>query len=741
MQHERDFQPYITVSGGTSHMDFLVEGIRCAGCMSKLEKGLSAVAGIENARLNMTTKRLAVNWQGALNPQTILDAVESLGFKAHPFQPEALVANEKAELKALLRALAVAGFGMANVMLLSVSIWFGGDISPETKMLFHWISAFIALPCGLYAGMPFFKSAYSALKRFQTNMDVPISIGVVLTLGLSLAETILHNPNAYFESALMLLFFLLIGRVLEQMMRLRARDFAVNVASLKPDTVRQLRDDGTSFEVPVAKIMVGDRILLLPGDRLAVDAIVLEGFGNFDTSLLTGESRLSTMQVGDMALAGSVNMGTSISLRVEKVENTFVDQAASLMEEALSQKSKTLNLANRAARVYAPVVHLTALLTFLGWLAVGAGVHTSLVIAISVLIITCPCALGLAIPAVQVVAGGSLFSHKLVLKNGDAIERLAEVDVVVFDKTGTLTMPELSVDETKPLPEGMMQLAAGLAKASNHPLAVALAHARPDAPILTGAIETPGAGVKLDYMGKSLSLGSAAFVGCEALKDEIISQAADQSLMFFKCDDAVYPLRFAQDLRPDAVETIQALKSAGLRVIMLSGDQPSAVKMAAKLLNIDEAIGGVLPQDKIAFINSLQNGGSRVLMVGDGLNDAPALAAAHVSLSPVTAAHIAQNAADATFLGAGLNPVVQAFYIARKAKKLMRQNLWLAVGYNVLAVPVAIMGFVTPMIAALAMSGSSILVTLNALRAKGKAPKTAQATNKPTLPSIVQEPA
>ena len=326
-------------------------------------------------------------------------------------------------------------------------------------------------------------------------------------------------------------------------------------------------------------------------------------------------------------------------------------------------------------------------------------------------------------------------------KNGDAIERLAEVDVVVFDKTGTLTMPELSVDETKPLPEGMMQLAAGLAKASNHPLAVALAHARPDAPILTGAIETPGAGVKLDYMGKSLSLGSAAFVGCEALKDEIISQAADQSLMFFKCDDAVYPLRFAQDLRPDAVETIQALKSAGLRVIMLSGDQPSAVKMAAKLLNIDEAIGGVLPQDKIAFINSLQNGGSRVLMVGDGLNDAPALAAAHVSLSPVTAAHIAQNAADATFLGADLNPVVQAFYIARKAKKLMRQNLWLAVGYNILAVPVAIMGFVTPMIAALAMSGSSILVTLNALRAKGKAPKTAQATNKPTLPSIVQEPA
>lgn len=719
MRHERDFSPYIRLEGEIAHMDFMVEGVHCAGCMSKIEKGLGALEGVSAARLNLGTKRLGVDWhKGALGPKEIMEKVESLGFKAHPFLPEKLKSAEKAELASLLRALAVAGFGMMNVMLFSVSVWFGHDIGHETRELFHWISALIALPCGLYAAMPFFKSAARALSKRTTNMDVPISIGITLTIGLSLYETATGGHHAYFESALMLMFFLLTGRVLDQMMRARARDFAVNVASLRPQMARVMLDGGVSVETPVSALETGQKILLMNGDGLAVDGRVLEGAGEVDVSLLTGESALLKVGAGDTLQAGTLNMGANLVLEVIRVTDTSVDKAAELMERALASKSTVMAMADRAAKIYAPVVHLAALLTFIGWMMLGAGTHTSLVIAISVLIITCPCALGLAIPAVQVVAGGRLFSDRIILNRGEAIERLAEVDTVVFDKTGTLTLAEPSLINADELPPHIIALAASMGRASRHPLAIAVAGAMPQAPIMAGAREFPGEGVEAVYEGETLRLGSAAFSGAKALHDKLLESHPDASFIYFKKGEEVYPLILSQRLRPDARQVVAGLNARGYRLIILSGDQWGATEKAAITLGIEEFQGAMLPHEKIAFIKDMEARGHKVLMVGDGLNDAPALAAAHVSLSPVTAAELAQNAADAVFLGAELAPVLKAIEACKKAHRLMRENLWLAVIYNIIAVPIAILGYVTPLVAAAAMSISSILVTLNALRAR-----------------------
>ena len=395
---------------------------------------------------------------------------------------------------------------------------------------------------------------------------------------------------------------------------------------------------------------------------------------------------------------------------------TLVDEIERLLQKATEAKSRTVRLADRAARLYAPVVHATAALTAIGWLIAGASLHDSIVTAIAVLIITCPCALALAIPVVQVVAAGQLFRSSVILNSGDAIERLAEVDTVIFDKTGTLTLPDPEVDAAS-IDPAMLERAARLALSSRHPLAVALARrARERAPY-PGAVEEPGQGVRAVIDGQPARLGSASF--CRTV-DVGRRGASKRRVIHFLCARRTRPLRIPirQSLRPDAVAVTQALAARGLDLIILSGDRPEAVGPVASRLGIRQWRASLTPAEKIEAIERLKSQGRRVLMVGDGLNDAPALAAAHVSLSPITAAHLTQAQADAVFLGDRLAPVLRAVAVARRARSLMKQNLALTVIYNALAVPIAIAGLVTPLIAAVAMSGSSILVTLNALRAR-----------------------
>ena len=723
MQAARDFSHYVRDLGsGLSHIDLAVEGVSCAGCMSKIERGLSAIPDVTLARVNLTDRRVALEWkQGALDPAGFIDRLAELGYKAYPFETARAEAVEADNSRFLLRCLGVAAFASMNVMMLSIPVWFGnaGDLIPEQRDFFHWLSALIALPAAAYAGQPFFRSAFRALRTRNVNMDVPISIGVTLALAMSVVETLRHAEHAYFDAAIMLLTFLLVGRYLDQSMRLKTRAFAGNLAALKAETATRLVGAGEISEVPVAAIRPGDIVLLRPGERCAVDGTVIEGRSEIDQSLITGETLYATAEHGTAVYAGSLNISGSLRIRVSAAsEGTLLAEITRLLDNALQARSRYVRLADRASKLYAPVVHATALLTIFGWALMGATWHDAIVTGIAVLIITCPCALGLAIPTVQTVASGAMFRAGVLLNSGDSIERLAEVDHIVFDKTGTLTLPELDVVNSASVPKEVFDLAGRLALASHHPVAAAVARASNAKSPLAGTVEQPGQGVRGFVDGEEVRLGRPSFCEADELADEILSLDPEVTAVAFRRGAACYVFAVRQRVRPDAQAVVSALQARGIAVEILSGDREPAVRAAAQTLGIKEWRAGVTPADKIARIEDLKRQGFKVMMVGDGLNDAPSLAAAHVSMSPISAAHLSQATADLVFLGKPLAPVVAALDFSRKALHLMRQNLWLAVGYNLLAVPLAISGVVTPLIAAAAMSGSSLLVMLNALRAR-----------------------
>jgi len=707
---------------GTSHLDLAIEGIDCAACIDEIEGGLCRMGGVMDARLNYTTHRLSVQWQdGAISPSAVVNELQRLGYRAHPYRSRLVEEEETRRSRWLLKCLAVAGFASMNIMLLAVSVWSGNvtDITPETRDFFHWLAAFIALPAVAYAGQPFFRSAVSALKAKRTNMDVPITIGILLALIMSVVETVSHAEHTYFDSVVMLLFFLLCGRYLDQAMRRRTRAVAGNLAALKAEVAHRLDENGEALLVPTAALKPGDRVLVRPGERIPVDGLVISGNSEIDESLVTGETVPRSASSGDTIYAGSMNFEGAFTLEVTAAgKGTLLDEVERLLETAASARSRYVQLADKVARSYAPVVHLTAALTAFVWVAIGESVHDAILAAVAVLIITCPCALALAVPVVQVVASGALFRANVFLNSGDALERLASVDTIVFDKTGTLTLPEMRVINADSIRPDLLEQAARLALSSHHPLAAAVAQEAKEHRPYEEASEEPGQGVRAVVNDVELRLGSPAFCGAVDLAMEVSGKDADMSMIAFSCGREKAILLVRQGLRPDAVVTIKALQDLGFNCRILSGDRPEAVAPVATALGIREWRGSAKPADKIAAIEGLKKEGQRVLMVGDGLNDAPALASAEVSMSPITAADITQAHADAVFLGDKLSPVLDALNIAGRARSLMRQNLMIALVYNLIAVPLAFMGYVTPLIAALAMSGSSSLVTLNALRAR-----------------------
>jgi Cu2+-exporting ATPase len=740
-----DFSLYVRpANDGAATMDLAIAGVDCAACLDDIEGSMKACAGVISARLNLTTHRLRLVWDPQIaDASGLVTALARAGYRAYPFEQSRVEAEEQARTQWLLKCLAVAAFAAMNIMLLSVSVWSGNatDISPETRDFFHWLSALIALPAAAYAGQPFFRSALAGVRAKQLNMDFPISLGILLALSMSVVETALHGTEAYFDSAVMLLLFLLAGRTLDQAMRRRTRAAAGNLAALKGETAHRLSDDGALVAVPVGALHVGDRILVRPGDRVPADGRVISGASELDASLITGETMRATVSAGSRIYAGAMNFDGALTVEVTAAgEGTLLDDVARLVEKAGEARSRYMRLADRAARIYAPVVHVTAAATLVFWLLAGAGAHHAIIIAISVLIITCPCALALAVPAVQVVASGHLFRAGIYLNAADALERLAEVDTIIFDKTGTLTLPDPNVSNAASLPQDLLALAARLAQSSRHPLATAVARSAPQASPFDGAEEIAGSGVRAMVDGVEMRLGSRAF--CEA-DDETQPASPDVSLIYLRHGARQARIEIRQSLRPDAHATVQALRAKGYDIRILSGDRDEAVAPLAAQLGIASARGGADPGQKIAAIEELRAQSRKVLMVGDGLNDAPALAAAHASLSPITAADLAQAQADAVFLGDGLAPVAQALDISTQSRALMRQNLGIAVVYNLLAVPLAIAGYVTPLIAAAAMSGSSIIVTVNALRMRGvrkekavervrRTPQAALATRRPS---------
>jgi P-type Cu2+ transporter len=716
-----DLSGFVVQRGdGSAEIDFAIQGMTCAACAGEIERAVGRLPGAPAARVNYTSRRLRVAWRASdFEPGSVALALLPFGYKAQPFDFEAVDSHDAAQTRYLIRCLAIAGFAAMNVMLLSVAIW-AGDVSgidPATRDLFHWISALIALPAALFAGQPFFASAIAGVRSGRLNMDAPISVGLALSLGMSVVETMRHAGHAYFESALMLMFFLLAGRALEHQMRRKTRVVVNNLSSLRAPTAMRLGPGGL-LEVPARSLKSGDRLLVRSGERVPADGAVSSGAAEIDDSLITGETARRKVRPGNFVYAGSINLGGAIEMEVGAAgAHTLLDEVERMLEAAALSKSRYVQLADRAARLYAPIVHLAAASTAIGWIVLGASFHDAMIAAIAVLIITCPCALALAVPAVHVVASGALFKRGVLLRKGDALERFAEIDTVVFDKTGTLTLPEPGVLNRSEIPEDMAGLAARLALSSRHPLARSLAlQASASAPFAE-VVEDVGSGVRTIIDGLEAKLGSASYCGvaASATSSEDRERA---STIVFRLGERTAIFRISQTLRPDAKTVVDWLMRRGLGVEILSGDSVAAVHEVAAALGVETAAGGLKPVDKTARLAEFHKQGRRTLMVGDGLNDAPALSSAHASISPSTAADIAQSAADAIFLGDRLSPICAAIAMSRRAKNLMLENLALAAVYNLFAVPLAVVGLVSPLVAALAMSASSLLVTLNALRAQ-----------------------
>ena len=707
-----------TKPDGTCELSLAIDGLQCGACVWLIESVLAREPAVLTGRVNMTSRRLKLIWRGkAEDAGGLVGRIEALGYRLVPFDASALAAAQDSTGRALVRALAVAGFAAGNVMLISIGIWAGeaagwlDSMGPATRDLLHWFSALIALPAIAYAGMPFFRSAVAALRHAHTNMDVPISVGVILVTSLSLVENIAGARHTYYDSAITLLFFLLIGRVLDHRARGQSRATAEQLLTLRGTDVAVLRADGSTERRAQQAVQPGDWILVAPGERVGADGVVERGASSLDASLVTGESLPVAAGPGTAVFAGTINQGGPLTVRATATGGaTLLAECVRLIEAAEARRSRFVVLADRVARRYAPAVHLTALLTFLGWyFGLLAPLEQSLLTACAVLIITCPCALALAVPAVQVIATSRLFRSGVLLKSATALERLAEVDTVVFDKTGTLTEPVLTFRRNGVDAESL-RIAASLAANSRHPLARSLAAAAGRVAPAGSVTEHPGQGISAG----ATRLGSRSFCDCAGPAD-----AAGPELWLVRPGHD--PVRFAFDETPrqDAAHTIAALRAMGLSVRLLSGDHAAAVSRIAAALGIQDWRGGASPMDKVAAVEALAAAGHRVLMVGDGLNDGPCLAAAHVSASPATAADVSQTVADVVFQGALLAPVADVLRTARLARRVMRQNLTLSIGYNVLAVPFAVAGYVTPWLAAAAMSGSSLLVISNSFRARG----------------------
>lgn len=710
----------IDAGDGTSAIHLLVEGIHCANCIARIERSLQARDDIAEARVNFSTRRLFVRWRGErAKAGEIVAFVESLGYGAIPFDPSVLARQGSTESASLLRAMGVAGFAAANVMLLSISVWAGlwSDMEAITRDLLHWVSALIALPAIAYAGRPFFRSALGALRAGRTNMDVPISLAVLLAASVSLIETIDGGVHAYFDASITLVFFLLIGRYLDHRARAEARRSAERLLLLRATSAAMELPDGSVEYVPVDALVPGMTVRVTPGERFPVDGEVLRGTSDIDSSLVTGESLPAAAEAGTQVFAGTMNLNAPVSVRVGKIgDDTLLGEIARLVEVAEQGRASFVRFADRVARWYAPLVHALAAATFAGWLVLGqADWQVALLYAVAVLIITCPCALGLAVPVVQVVASGRLLKRGVLLRSGDALERLANVDTVVFDKTGTLTggQPEWVNRDT--IAEEYRDVAAILASASHHPLSRAIQRAEGVRTPAQDTHEVAGCGVTATIGRANWRLGRRDW--CGAGGEPTLGEGPE--IWLSRDGVPVAGFAFADAPREDAAEVVADLKARGYAIELLSGDRDDVVEQVGGLVGIENRRGSCSPVEKVARLRELEETGHRVLMIGDGLNDAPALAAAHVSISPSTAADISQVQADLVFQGDALKPVLQALDTGRRATALTRQNVALAIIYNAIAVPFAIAGFVTPLVAAVAMSSSSLLVTMNALRLQG----------------------
>lgn len=687
--------------------------IHCGQCIGAIERALQTLEGVVAVRVNLSLKRVALTLDRQdRSALPALRELERLGYPAFALDAAEARDAHSARTGELVRAMAVAGFASANIMLLSVSVWSGAE--GATRDLFHLVSAAIAIPAIAWSGRIFYSSALMALRARRLNMDVPISIGILLAVAMSLFESLSGGREAYFDASITLVFFLLVGRTLDHLMRERARNAVASLGRLAARGAMAAQADGTAAYVPLDEIRPGMVLRLAAGERAPVDGVIRAGTSEIDRSLVTGESRPEAATIGARLEAGVLNLTGPLELLAEKdAKSSFLAEIAHMMEAAEHGRGRNVRLADRMARLYSPVVHLVALASFIGWMVWSGGDwRLAMTIAIATLIITCPCALGLAVPVAHVIGAVRLFESGILMRDGSALERLAEADHVAFDKTGTLTTGAPAVLASD-IPAGLEGVALAMARSSIHPASGALArHLAGVTPAPVADVrEEPGAGVEAFADGTRARLGRPEWVG------EIATNAgAGEGIGFALEGQPAYRIRLAETLRAGATGMGAKLAACGMEAEILSGDAATAVAAIARPTGIARFTAALRPQGKIARLEVLRAQGRRVAMVGDGLNDAPALAAAHVSFAPAGASDIGRRAADFVFTRDSLDAVLRARRIAVATDRIVRQNLAFAIAYNALAVPLAIAGMVTPLVAAIAMSSSSIAVIANSLR-------------------------
>lgn len=711
---------------GLRQTDLSLPGVYCGACITTIESMLTRMPQVERARVNLSSRRVSIVWKEEIagirtDPADLARAVAATGYEAHLFGSGQEISDDMRNK--LIRAVGLTGFAAVNIMLLSISVWSGADAS--TRDMFHWISALIAAPALIYGGRFFYQSAYKALRHGRTNMDVPIALAITLSYGVSIWETMHSGAHAWFDATVSLLFFLLIGRALDHVMRDRARSAISGLARLSPRGATILLDDGNREYRAVSEIITGDRVAIAAGERIPVDGRIVSGNSDLDVSIANGESAPRVVHAGDLIQAGTLNLtGPLVMEATALARDSFLSEIIGLMEAAEGGRARYRRLADRAAQYYSPVVHLLALTSFIAWGIFGGDWKQAMLIAIAVLIITCPCALGIAVPVVQVVAAGRLFKNGIMVKDGSGMERLAEADTVLFDKTGTLTLGQPRLMNGASISQEAMQIAASIAVNSRHPLSQALVR-EVGGPLMVfeDVVEIPGSGVEVRTSSGRYRLGNRRFA---CLYDSIDTERQHSASEVVLSIDGreIAQFQFEDRIRPGAAAAIAQLERAGFTMEIVSGDRPRAVEAVAQRVGISMWKGELSPADKASRCVVFEGEGRHVLMVGDGINDAPSLAAAHVSMAPATAADIGRQAADFVFMRDDLRAVSFAVDISKRAGSLIRQNFALAIGYNIIAVPIALAGYATPMIAAIAMSTSSLLVVANALRLNGfeKAP-------------------
>lgn len=702
----------------------ILEGITCAACIWLNERHLKQLPGVREVTVNYASHRARIAWDArAIKLSTILAEIRKLGYHAHPFNPQRQEELRQQQRKRDIRHIAVAGISAGQVMMLAVALYAGAAQGMEyaTAQLLRWFSLLLTAPAVLYSALPFYQSAWRALKGRQVNMDTPITLGIVAGFAGSVWATLRGGGEVYYDTITMLIFILLATRFLERGAREKSVEAAENLLRLAPAMATRLRDGQTEL-TPVMELSLGELILARPGETIAADGVVVTGSSSVDESLLTGESRPLPKTAGAQVVAGSINYESPLTIRITALgEDTVLAGIARLLDRAQAEKPRLAQLADQVGGWFTYGLLLVVALTAWGWMRIDSSRAFEVVLA--VLVVSCPCALSLAAPAAFAAAGSHLVKRGVLLTRGHALETLAQATRFVFDKTGTLTLGKPLLVRYGALAEidaeSCLHLAASLEQASEHPLAASFIQAVGHRALLATAhaSNVPGKGVAGEINGQRFTLGNATMAAIRLPELPVEMMPTGASVVWL-CDTARVLAFFAltDAPRPQAADLVAALRAEGIRVSMLSGDsEPAAAKVAAAL-GMEDWRGRLSPADKLAAIRAMQAAGDVVAMVGDGINDAPVLAGAQVSIAMGSGTQMARVSGDVVLLSENLLEIAHARRHCRFAMNVMRQNFGWAMVYNLVAVPFAAAGYLSPWLAAVGMSVSSLVVVLNALR-------------------------